>query len=344
MQGELDVSPAYSKRFPHRINKKLKSGKIYVTINVIKGKQGKKNGEEMHLLNKAYKYFWALTEERDRKRMEKQALPTGINAIFDIPYSEDRKNEHMLDVYFPEKYSDRKLPVIIDIHGGGLMYGNKELNKNYCYHLAERGFAVINVGYSLCPDNPYPCCIVDVMHALEYIGEHMDGYPCDRNRVFITGDSAGAMLAAYAVLISSSEELRKVYKTGKINFEFKAAGFTSGMFFFDSGWARLLSPGIFGKGGRRKSPYKNYLAFCDIIDKGKFPPTYFVTSKEDMLRKSTLMFKELLDDRGIENVLDDYPKGDGYKLEHVFSVLYPSEYPESVCTIDRMTKFFLNQA
>ena len=116
------------------------------------------------------------------------------------------------------------------------------------------------------------------------------------------------------------------------------------MFFFDSGWARLLSPGIFGKGGRRKSPYKNYLAFCDIIDKGKFPPTYFVTSKEDMLRKSTLMFKELLDDRGIENVLDDYPKGDGYKLEHVFSVLYPSEYPESVCTIDRMTKFFLNQA
>ena len=171
----------------------------------------------MHLLNKAYKYFWALTEERDRKRMEKQALPTGINAIFDIPYSEDRKNEHMLDVYFPEKYSDRKLPVIIDIHGGGLMYGNKELNKNYCYHLAERGFTVINVGYSLCPDNPYPCCIVDVMHALEYIGEHMDGYPCDRNRVFITGDSAGAMLAAYAVLISSSEELRKVYKTGKIN-------------------------------------------------------------------------------------------------------------------------------
>ncbi|MGN0768239.1 MAG: alpha/beta hydrolase [Christensenellales bacterium] len=296
----------------------------------------------MELLNKAYKFFWSIVETNDKKRMDKQTLPEGINAIVDIPYADDGKNEHLLDVYFPEGAEDKKLPVIIDIHGGGLMYAYKELNKNYCYHLAGRGFTVINVSYSLCPENPFPAGLVDVMNALKYIGDNLESYPCDRDRVYITGDSAGGLLAAYAALIVSSEELQRVYNVGKVNLDIKAAGLTSGMFFFDSGLAKVLSPGIFGKGGRKKSPYKDYLAFCDIIDKGTFPPTYLVTSKEDMIHKATLMFKELLDDRGVENEMDDWQKVEGHKLEHVFSVLYPSEYPESVATIDHMTKFFLS--
>ncbi len=296
----------------------------------------------MKLLDKAYKFFWSMIESNDKKRMDKQTLPDGIDAILDVPYVADGKQEHLLDVYFPHEAADKKLPVIIDIHGGGLMYAYKELNKNYCYHLAKRGFTVINVSYALCPDNRYPACVNDVMSALEYIGENLDGYPCDRDRVYITGDSAGGLLAAYAALIASSEELQRVYNVGKINLDIKAIGLTSGMFFFDSGLAKMLSPGIFGKGGRRKSRYKDYLAFCDIIDKGSFPPAYLVTSKEDMIHKATLMFKELLDDRGIENVLDDWDKTGERKLEHVFSVLYPSEYPESVATIDHMTEFFLS--
>ena len=35
-----------------------------------------------------------------------------------------------------------KLPVIIDIHGGGWMYGDKGLNENYCRALADRGYVV----------------------------------------------------------------------------------------------------------------------------------------------------------------------------------------------------------
>ncbi len=295
----------------------------------------------MRLIDKAYKYFWDnIVESGDRKRMEKQSLPDGVSAILDVPYIEDGKQAHLFDVYFPEGRETEKLPTIIDIHGGGLMYAYKELNKNYCYHLAKRGFAVINVSYSLCPEDRFPACLVDVLNALQYVGKNIDAYPCDRERVFITGDSAGGLLAAYACLATTSAELRKVYGVGDINLNIKAAGFTSGMFFFDSGLAAALSPGIFGKGGRKKSPYKNYLAFCDIIDKGVFPPSYLVTSKEDMIHGATVKFKQLLDDRGIENVIDDYPKGNGHKLEHVFSVLYPSEYPESRRTIDRMTDFF----
>ena len=295
----------------------------------------------MRLYDNLMTWFWnSLVKGNDEKRMAKQTLPEGVTALVDIPYQEDGKQAHLLDVYFPEGAEGKKLPTIIDIHGGGLMYAYKELNKNYCYHLVKRGFAVISLSYSLAPADPYPACVVDVMNALEWIGKNIDAYPCDKDKLFITGDSAGGLLAANAVLISTSKELQDVYGVKKPDLTFKSAGFTSGMFFYDSGLAKFLAPCIF-KGGIKKSEYKDYLAFCDIIDKGSFPPSYLVTSTEDMIHDATTGFVELLKDRQIEYVLDDFPKGGPNKLEHVFPVLYPSEYEESVTSIDHMTQFFL---
>lgn len=297
----------------------------------------------MNLLNKLYKRFWSIVERSDEKRMQKQIFPESVGVFRDIPYVGDGKRAHLLDVYFPENRAEEKLPVIIDVHGGGLMYGYKELNENFCRRLAERGFAVVSVSYSLCPENPFPACLLDVTQALGYLGENLDSYPADREKVFIAGDSAGGLLAAYACLLSTSGKLREIYGAKETNLDIKAAGLISGMFFFEDGLAKLLSPGIFGKGGRGKSAYRDYLSFYDIIDEGKFPPAYLVTSKEDMIRKSTLKFKKLLDEKGVESVFFDYPKGKNHKLEHVFSVLYPSEYPESTEVIDEMTAFFLNR-
>lgn len=64
-------------------------------------------------------------------------LPDGIEARIDIPYIEDGHRGHLLDVYYP-KDAGQKLPVIIDIHGGGFLYGDKDLNKLYGYHLAKK--------------------------------------------------------------------------------------------------------------------------------------------------------------------------------------------------------------
>lgn len=293
----------------------------------------------MSFLNGIYKFLWKEVEKGDNKRMSGQSLPDKITAIVDVPYADDGKKEHLLDFYYPEETSS-KLPTIIDIHGGGLMYAYKELNKNYCYRLAERGFTVIGVNYSLAPENPYPACLKDVSAALTYIGDNIASYPCNPDEVFITGDSAGALLAAQAVLLSSSEELRKAFGVKPINLDFKAAGYTSGMFEMSSGLAKFLAPGIFGKGGAKKSAFSKYLPFADVMDKGKMPPCYLVTSKEDMIRPATLHFKALLDEKGIENKLSDYPKGVGHKLEHVFSVLYP-DYDESREVIAEMTEFFI---
>ena len=293
------------------------------------------------MLDKGYHFFWdKIIKSADEKRMAKQTLPDGVSAILDIPYIDDGKVEHLLDIYFPEGAKE-KLPVIIDMHGGGLMYGYKELNKNYCYHLVKRGFVVINISYSLSPENVFPAHIKDAMAALEWIGKNIDSYPiCDKNAIFLTGDSGGGLLAAYSCLIATSEKLQQVFGVNKPDLTFKAAGFTSGMFYYEIGIAKYLIPGIFGKGGMKKSPYKEYIQLEDIFDLGSFPPSYMVTSTQDFIHDSTTKFKAFLDSKGVENEMDDFGINPDHKLEHVFSVGYPSEYEESVQTIDHMTDFF----
>lgn len=298
--------------------------------------------EKLRVIDKILKWFWGVVEKSDKKRMENQVLPEGITAIIDLPYVDDGKKEHLFDVYYPDN-KEGKLPTIIDIHGGGLMYAYKELNKNYNYHLAKKGFCVISINYSLCPDYRFPQCLLDTADALRYIANNLSSFPIDEDRIYITGDSAGGFLATHGVLLNNDEELRKVYGIEPIGIDIKGAGITSGMFDLEKTLASFLGAGIFGKGGIKKSKYREVLEFDNILKIDKMPPVFLVTSKEDFIQKATLDFQKKLDKKGIPNKMINYGKSkDGNKLEHVFSVLYPSEYKESIETINAMTDFFLS--
>ena len=76
-----------------------------------------------------------------------------------------------LDIYYPENAAE-KLPVIIDIHGGGLMYAEKEVNRVYASRLAKRGYIVVCINYSLCPDVTYPTQVSDVMASYRWVAEN----------------------------------------------------------------------------------------------------------------------------------------------------------------------------
>ena len=90
----------------------------------------------MEFMRTVLKLFWKNTERMDNKRIASQTPTPGIKAICDIPYINDGERAHLLDIYYPEstKETDR-LPVIIDIHGGGWLYGYKEINKYFCLKL-----------------------------------------------------------------------------------------------------------------------------------------------------------------------------------------------------------------
>jgi len=59
-------------------------------------------------------------------------FPEGVRCSTDIAYADDGIKAHMLDIYRLEDSQEKILPIIINVHGGGLIIGNKEFNRYFC--------------------------------------------------------------------------------------------------------------------------------------------------------------------------------------------------------------------
>ncbi|MGN0528699.1 MAG: alpha/beta hydrolase [Eubacterium sp.] len=276
---------------------------------------------------KMMEMIWYFCADGDAKKHEDQT-PPDTQAIKDIPYIDDGNIYHRLDVFYPKSLTpDEKLPVIIDIHGGGWMYGSKDLNEYYCRALADRGFVVFSISYRLVPDVTVKEQLQDVMQALNWISENKSAYPCAED-IMLTGDSAGGMLASYSAVLLRSPEMREVFGTVSADLDISALLLTSPVPFMKEGAISVYTKLCWGEDYRKKDTY-NYMNLDEIIDYAPdFPPTYLITSSGDSLAHSqTLKTAELLESKGINTELKDYEKYNGKSLQHVYSVLFPFDEP-----------------
>ena len=93
----------------------------------------------------------------DDKRDAGCTTPEDVRRFDDIVYGLNPR-WNRLDVYRP-KDAEGLLPVIVSVHGGGWVYGDKERYQYYCMSLAQQGFAVVNFTYRLAPDDRYQLMI-----------------------------------------------------------------------------------------------------------------------------------------------------------------------------------------
>ena len=130
--------------------------------------------------------------------------PDDIQRFDNIVYGED-KVWQSLDVYRPKAINiEEKLAVIVSVHGGGWVYGDKKTYQFYCMSLAQRGFAVVNFSYRLAPESKFPASIIDTNLVFGWILDHAEEYGFDTENVFAVGDSAGAhMLGLYTNLCTN---------------------------------------------------------------------------------------------------------------------------------------------
>ena len=293
------------------------------------------------LIDKILAAFWQNTKRMDDKRIATLTPPTGIKENNNIFYLDDGHIHHQLDVYVPEgtKETDR-LPVIIDIHGGGWMYGDKELNKYYCLELTTKGYVVFNMSYRLYPEVTVQQQLQDISHCLLWIKEHLSDFPCDKDNIWLTGDSAGGMLAAFTAMLSESAEMRRLYNTVDFSLKFNAVGLTSPVPRMNGEFpVNFYTKIMLGK-GYEKEPWANYVNLDDILTLGKMPPTFLLTSSGDFLaRKETRIAAETLKKNGVPCQLMDFEKYNGVDLPHVFPVIYPFN-EESQRAINEMLAFF----
>lgn len=112
--------------------------------------------------------------------------------------------------YDPELLkSGKKLPVVLNIHGGGFVKGDKKHRHSLCKRYAKNGYFVMNINYALGPKEPYPQGPIDCATALNYLKKTAEEYPIDLDKVCVTGDSAGAYMATYLVAMAHDKELRE---------------------------------------------------------------------------------------------------------------------------------------
>ena len=296
----------------------------------------------MGIFYKLCQGFWRITEKSDDKVHARQTVPEGVREIRDIPYIDDGTWQHKLDVYYPAEAADEKLPVIIDIHGGGWMYASKDLNYFYNMNLAKRGFCVFSISYTLVPDCLSPVeQLQDCAYALKWISENMADYPADSEHIMLTGDSAGGMLAGYTAALMNSPKLREIFGTVAYDMKLDALTLTSPVAYMDDkAWIGMYTRRMWGKGYKNK-PTSKYMDFDKALDEAEdYPPTFLVTSSGDFLAlKQTRRAAEDLRKRNIPCELMDWEKTDGKDLPHVFAVLEPALSP-GVRTIDRTCEFF----
>ncbi|MCQ2479048.1 MAG: alpha/beta hydrolase [Clostridia bacterium] len=282
-----------------------------------------------------YSLIWKVAEENDRERLSRQSEPDGITKILDIPYVDDNNKYHLFDVYYPENTTS-PLPVLIDVHGGGWVYGTKEVNKIYCMKLAQKGYTVFNINYRLMPDCTFAQQMNDVATALGFIYDHLEDYPCDKSRVYLTGDSAGGQLAAFTCAINQSDELLKLFDIEKTSFKANALGLVSpNLYLTPFDFKNVYFRRLLGK-DYKNLPYVNYLTMEQLFEKTTFPPMFLVTSKGDyMAVRQTVGAYDVLKAKGVDAELLNW---DDETLPHAFSVLEPDK-AESIETTQKMLAF-----
>lgn len=167
------------------------------------------------MINPIYRYFaWKTRRDfgrGDKKRDAGQTTPPEVIRFDDIVYGDDIKFKkwQMLDVYRPRSAGTEtleKIPVIVSVHGGAWVYGDKDIYQFYCMQLAKRGFAVVNYSYRLAPDTAFPSSFEDTEKVFQWIDANAQKYGFDLNNVFAVGDSAGGhLLGLYASALTNPE-------------------------------------------------------------------------------------------------------------------------------------------
>ena len=97
--------------------------------------------------------------------------------------------------------SPRPTPVVIQLHGGGWIRGDRPSSFGTFRALLAAGMSVVAVQYRNAKDAPAPAAIEDVRCAMSWVKANAAKYNFDLNRVILYGASAGghlALMGAYA--------------------------------------------------------------------------------------------------------------------------------------------------
>jgi acetyl esterase/lipase len=122
-----------------------------------------------------------------------QEAGAAVRVVRDVRYA-GATEKQTLDLYLPQGQSG--FPVIVSIHGGALMEGDKSEHRFIGERFAAAGIGTAVISYRLSPPAAHPAHIQDAAAAFAWVKRHIAEYGGSADRLFVVGHSAGAYLAA----------------------------------------------------------------------------------------------------------------------------------------------------
>tara|TARA_R110002049_G_scaffold185580_3_gene353835 strand:- start:75255 stop:76214 length:960 start_codon:yes stop_codon:yes gene_type:complete len=116
--------------------------------------------------------------------------------IKDQRYGNAGDTSGLCDVYLPADQTRQPFPVVLVVHGGGWVSGDKWTIAGYARELADSGFAAIAINYRLAPQHKFPKQVDDVRQAMIWTRENAGRFSLDVDRLGLFGYSAGGHLVA----------------------------------------------------------------------------------------------------------------------------------------------------
>jgi len=118
-----------------------------------------------------------------------------VEVVRDLRYGDDER--HRLNVFQARGASGAARPVLVFVHGGGFIGGDKSMPGMPFYDNvgvwgARHGMVGVNITHRLAPKHAWPAGSEDVAAALQWIRKNIGAHGGDPGQIFLMGQSAGA--------------------------------------------------------------------------------------------------------------------------------------------------------
>jgi carboxylesterase type B len=151
----------------------------------------------------------------------KNEVYMSIDSLKNIQYGESKNinNESeklFLDIYSPTNDTLRKRPLVIFVHGGGFVNGDKGTGYPllFCTGLAKRGYVSSSINYRLGIEKPKNDTsyfeamyrgVQDAKAAVRFFRKNAEKYGIDTSKIYIMGGSAGSKVAMHLAYLDQNE-------------------------------------------------------------------------------------------------------------------------------------------